>query len=101
MAHCLTGRNAGRYAQSSEPRPHGTPFRGTYWVKAKTLCQGDGFPRPIERGVIGPHAMHDDRELARHGDDRATEPTAFGDGRAPGLQRGPSMDAGEYLPTKW
>src|ERR1700680_2965099 len=57
--------------RTSSPRD-AVPQRGTYWVKARTLCQGKSLPHPVERGGVGPHAMHDDRELARHGDDRAT-----------------------------
>jgi Domain of unknown function (DUF1998) len=43
--------------------------------------------------------MQDDREFARHGDDCATQPATFGDGHAPGLQRGPSLDAREQGPA--
>jgi hypothetical protein len=41
MAHCLTGRSAGRYAQSSEPRPHGTSFRSA----EPTGSKPDPMPR--------------------------------------------------------
>ena len=41
MAHCLTGRRAGRYAQSSEPRPHGTSLRSAEPIGSKP----DPMPR--------------------------------------------------------
>src|SRR5436853_6396084 len=39
--------------------------------------------------------MHDDRELARHGDDRAAQATSLGDGHAPGLEHRPALDPRE------
>ena len=39
--------------------------------------------------------MHDDRELARHGDDGTAQAAPLGDGHAPGLEYGPALDPRE------
>src|ERR1700733_12435127 len=39
--------------------------------------------------------MHDDRELACHGDNCTTQAAPLGDGHAPGLEHGPALDPGE------
>ena len=54
MAHCLTGRSAGRYAQSSEPRPRGTSLAGEE-VQVAVRRQSD--PLVIEFESQPFHAM--------------------------------------------
>src|SRR6185503_3754376 len=45
--------------------------------------------RPVELGPVDPHAVQDDCELARDGNLGLAQPVAFGEPRAPSLQRRP------------
>src|SRR5690349_15008642 len=51
--------------------------------------------RPVELGPVDPHAVQDDCELARNGNLGLAQPVAFGEPRAPSLQRRPFRYAGQ------
>ena len=55
--------------------------------------------RPVELGPVDPHAVKDDCELARDGNLGLPQPVAFGEPRAPSLQRRPFRHAGRSTPA--
>jgi hypothetical protein len=81
--------------RTSSPRDV-VPQRGTYRVKARPYAKATVSRFQLNIVLSAHMPMQDDREFARHGDDCATQPATFiGDGHAPCLQRGPSLDARE------
>src|ERR1700760_3797597 len=54
--------------------------------------------RPVKLGSVDPHAMQNDRELARDRDLGLAEPAALGEPYPPSLHGGPFGDAGQQNP---
>jgi hypothetical protein len=77
--------------------PAGTTFpavsRELYDLLVRAL-RGDCLLRPVELGPLDPHAVQDDRELARDSDLRLAEPVALDEPRAPSLESRPFLHAG-------
>src|ERR1700691_2748552 len=69
---------------------------------AGTRCSpalGSNLPfRPIELGSVDPHAMQNDRELARDSNLCLAEPVALGEPYAPSLHGGPFRHARQQNP---
>ncbi len=61
----------------------------------KTLRRGGGLARPGKCCAVYPDPVHDNRQLARHGDDRTAQAAPLGDGHAPGLECRPALDTRE------
>src|SRR5262249_34888678 len=57
--------------------------------------RGSLLRRPIELSPVDPHAVQNDRELARDSDLGLAEPIAFGEPHPPRLQRGPFRHTGQ------
>src|ERR1051325_10446767 len=78
--------------------PAGTTFpavsRELYDLLVRAL-RGDCLLRPVELGPLDPHAVQDDRELARDSDLRLAEPVALDEPRAPSLESRPFLHAGQ------
>ena len=62
-----------------------------------SLCalRGSLLRRPLELGPVDPHAVQNDRELARDGDFGLAEPVALGKPNSPSLQRRPFWHTGQ------
>ena len=65
------------------------------------LCSLNGnlLLRPVELGFVDPHAVQNDRELARDGDFGLAEAVALGEPNAPSLQRRPFRYAVSKTPA--
>ena len=70
------------------------PCRGNPVISLCAL-RGSLLRRPVELGPIDPHAVQNDRELARDGDLGLAEPVSLGELGSPSLQRRPFRHAGQ------
>jgi len=70
------------------------PCRGNPVISLCAL-RGSLLRRPVELGPIDPHAVQNDRELARDGDLGLAAPVSLGELGSPSLQRRPFRHAGQ------
>src|SRR5258708_1500577 len=100
---CKVTADAGRYraralascmrARKTRSDPPAPCVRGPSFVPAvlrepcDLVCslRGNLLLRPVDLGSVGPHAMQNDRELARNGDFGLTEPISLGEPHPPSL----------------
>jgi hypothetical protein len=65
------------------------------------LLRGNLLLRPVELSLVDPHAVQNDRELARDGDCGLSEPIAFGEPHPPSLERRPFRHAGQQHASRF
>src|SRR6266478_6097093 len=70
--------------------PAGTSFPAVLREPYDFVCslRGNLLLRPVELGSVDPHAVQNDRELARDSNLSFAEPIALGEPHPPSLQRG-------------
>src|SRR5260370_16743785 len=81
--------------------PAGTSFPAVLREPCDLVCslRGNLLLRPVELGSVDPHAMQNDRELARDGDFGLTEPISLGEPHPPSLYRPPFRHTGHHHPA--
>src|ERR1700730_13945123 len=75
--------------------PAGTSFPAVWQDLSISSLGSNLLFRPVELGSIDPHAMQNDRELARDSNLGLAEPVALGEPNPPSLHGGPFWDAGQ------
>src|ERR1700692_402087 len=70
------------------------PCRGNPMISLCAL-RGSLLRRPVEFGLLDPHAVQNDRELARDSDLGLAQPVSLGELRSPSLERRPFHHAGQ------
>src|SRR6266403_4247 len=65
--------------------PAGTSFPAVLREPCDLVCslRGNLLLRPVELGSVDPHAIQNDREIARNGDFGLTEPISLGEPHPP------------------
>ena len=89
--------NLGGDPKQEPPSRQGRLFPAVLREPMISLCalRGSLLCRPVELGPVDPHAVQNDRELARDGDFGLAEPVALSQPNPPGLQGRPFLYASE------